>query len=102
MDRIQLHEPLSTRSPTWRATSRAGRALLATATDVAPLSHPLLIRGESGTGKTHLARHVRRASGRTGPLVEVNCGALARGLAASELFGHVRGAFTGADRARAG
>jgi two-component system response regulator AtoC len=71
---------------------------LAAATDA-----PVLVVGESGTGKELVAaalhRHSRRAAG---PLIRVNCGALPEGLVESELFGHERGAFTGADRQKAG
>jgi transcriptional regulator of acetoin/glycerol metabolism len=59
---------------------------------------PILLRGETGTGKEQFARHAHAASGRTGTFVAVNCAALPESLAEAELFGHVEGAFTGARR----
>jgi transcriptional regulator with GAF, ATPase, and Fis domain len=70
---------------------------------VAPQSAAVLLQGESGTGKTHLARLVHRLSKRgSKPLVEVNCAAIPDTLLESELFGHVKGAFTGATHNRKG
>lgn len=63
---------------------------------------PVLLRGESGTGKEVTASFIHRASGRRGPFVPVNCGAIAPGLTESQLFGHRRGAFTGAVEEQAG
>jgi transcriptional regulator of acetoin/glycerol metabolism len=59
---------------------------------------PILIRGETGTGKEQLARHAHAASGRTGAFVPVNCAALPESLVEAELFGYAEGAFTGARR----
>jgi two-component system response regulator HydG len=64
---------------------------------VAPTDMSVIIEGESGTGKEYVARTIHQQSARVkGPFVAVDCGALSKDLAASELFGHVKGAFTGA------
>jgi DNA-binding NtrC family response regulator len=69
---------------------------------VAPTSATVLIEGQTGTGKELIARLVHERSGRRGPFVPVNCGAIPPELMETELFGHAKGAFTGAHQQRDG
>ncbi len=78
------------------------RELFRRARKVAGAGSPVLIIGESGTGKELIARAIHELSGRRRPLVAVNCAAIPENLIEAELFGHERGAFAGANEARAG
>jgi DNA-binding NtrC family response regulator len=90
-------------TPDLVAESPAMAAALAAARQVAASDATVLLLGESGTGKSQLARFVHFQSRRAaGPLVEVHCAALPETLLEGELFGHERGAFTGASHRRAG
>jgi len=92
-----------TRTPDLMGESAAFLGLLAEVRRIAPVKVPVLIEGETGTGKERIARAVHRWSGRAlGPFEAINCGAIPDGTAQSELFGHCKGAFTGASSDRAG
>ncbi|AUX42242.1 ATPase AAA [Sorangium cellulosum] len=83
--------------------SDAMKRLVRRARQAAPYSAAILIEGESGTGKELLAAAIHKESPRQGvPLVTVNCGAIPKELVESLFFGHIKGAFTGADAAHAG
>lgn len=83
--------------------SRSIRSVLSDVDRVAPLDSTVLITGETGTGKELIAREIHRRSRRAGgPMIAVHSAALPGGLIASELFGHERGAFTGAVQRRIG
>ncbi|MEZ4445698.1 MAG: sigma 54-interacting transcriptional regulator [Polyangiaceae bacterium] len=81
------------------ATTRRLRRAVAKAS---PDPSPVLLVGETGTGKEYIAREVHRLSGRSGPVVAVNCAALSPQLIESQLFGHKKGAFTGAQTSHDG
>lgn len=88
--------PLSSRNPSWNAELQSLHG-------VAKTHFPVLILGPSGTGKDVLAQALHQSSSRSmGPFVSVNCSALTENLIESELFGHVRGAYTGAMTDRKG
>jgi len=85
------------------ARSEAMQEVLELAARVAPIDTTVLVYGESGTGKEFIVRMIHEQSPRAGaPFVSINCAALTETLLESELFGHVRGAFTGAVRDKAG
>lgn len=84
------------------ASSTGMRDAISLAERVAPHPTTVLITGDSGTGKELIARLIHDASGRPGSFVPVNCGAIPENLLESELFGHVKGSFTGATGDRIG
>src|SRR6202521_754465 len=90
-------ESRGSRSPRIIGKSAALRRVLDMARIVAPTDSTVLINGETGTGKELIAEAIHKCSGRSnGPFVKVNCAAIPAGLLESELFGHERGAYTGA------
>jgi two-component system, NtrC family, response regulator GlrR len=83
--------------------SHVMRELFSTLARLAPLEACILIQGETGSGKELVARAIHQASARaSGPFVVVDCAALSESLIEAELFGHAKGAFTGADQSRVG
>ena len=98
--RARLPEP---ESGSIIGTSAAMKAVYEMASQVAPSDATVLVTGESGTGKELVAMEIHRLSRRSkGPLIKVNCSALPESIIESELFGHERGAFTGAATQRKG
>ncbi|HXY31081.1 MAG TPA: sigma-54 dependent transcriptional regulator [Gemmatimonadaceae bacterium] len=98
---IRLHERHAATAPVGR--SKAWLSVIRLAETVSPTDSTVLIQGESGTGKEVVARFIHERSGRAeGPFLSINCGALPESLLESELFGHVKGSFTGAVKDKAG
>jgi transcriptional regulator with GAF, ATPase, and Fis domain len=96
VDRVSMFEEIL-------GTSQALRAVVSRAVKVAPTSSSVLITGETGTGKELIARAIHKRSTRSQrAFVSVNCAALAPSLISSELFGHEKGAFTGATQRKLG
>jgi len=100
--RAAEREPGSHRLEGMVGTSARMQELFAQIRRVAPLDVSVFITGESGTGKELVARAIHERSGRDGRFVAVNCGAVTPDLLGSQLFGHERGAFTGALQTHAG
>ena len=99
----QLRATLLPRAEYYVGTSPSMRQVWSLVDKVAPARSTVLITGESGTGKEVIARAIHARSARAqSPFVPVNCGALAEGILESELFGHVKGAYTGAQGDRTG
>ncbi len=101
----RLRQALQEKSPTGRIIGRAPALLkvIQMVGQVAPMRSTVLLSGESGVGKELVAEAIHYQSPRQGkPLVKLNCGALPEGLIESELFGHEKGAFTGAIQQRKG
>jgi len=94
-DRNEANQPVG-RSKAWLSVLRLAET-------VAPTESTVLIQGESGTGKEVVARYIHQLSARaTGAFLSINCGALPESLLESELFGHVKGSFTGAMKDKSG
>ena len=93
---------LARETPSLRGQSLAMQSVRGDLPIIAPEALPVLILGETGTGKERVAEELHRQSGRKGPFVAVNCAAIPESLAESELFGHAPGAFTGAARSAEG
>ncbi|MGH0035299.1 MAG: sigma-54-dependent transcriptional regulator [Myxococcota bacterium] len=100
LELVERHEPMS---PRLLGDSRVMRELRARVARIARARFPVLVLGETGTGKELVARSLHEQSPRRdAPFVAINCGSLAESLLETELFGHCRGAFTGADKDKPG
>ncbi|HEV7367325.1 MAG TPA: sigma-54 dependent transcriptional regulator [Gemmatimonadales bacterium] len=108
VENTQLKQEIRRREKTTSIARPIGKSkrfldVLKLAEHVAPTDSTVLIQGESGTGKEVIARYIHNLSSRNdGPFMSINCGALPENLLESELFGHVKGSFTGAVRDKQG
>ena len=108
VENTQLKQEIRRRDKTTSIVRPIGKSkrfmeVLKLAEHVAPTDSTVLIQGESGTGKEVIARYIHNLSNRAdGPFMSINCGALPENLLESELFGHVKGSFTGAVRDKQG
>jgi DNA-binding NtrC family response regulator len=108
VENTQLKQEIRRRDKTTSIARPIGKSkrfldVLKLAEHVAPTDSTVLIQGESGTGKEVIARYIHNLSSRNdGPFLSINCGALPENLLESELFGHVKGSFTGAVRDKQG
>ena len=108
VENTQLKQEIRRRDKTTTIVRPIGKSkrfldMLKLAEHVAPTDSTVLIQGESGTGKEVIARYIHNLSSRSdGPFLSINCGALPENLLESELFGHVKGSFTGAVRDKQG
>lgn len=102
-NRVLRNLVLGTRDELFGFASPSMKGLERMIAKVAPTDSTVLVTGESGTGKGVIARQIHQQGQRAdGPFIPVNCGAIPENLMESELFGHVKGSFTGADKARKG
>ena len=102
-DFLERHVAMSEKFEDLIGRSTAMNQVFDVIESVAPSDASVLIQGESGTGKELIARAIHRRSQRSdGPMIPVHCGAIPEALLESELFGHVKGAFTGANQSRVG
>lgn len=101
---ITSRKPVVSKAPAYiKGDSPAAKLMHNEVKLVAPTNFSVIIYGESGAGKEHVARSIHDMSGRRGaPFIAVDCGALTKELAGSELWGHEKGAFTGAHNAKPG
>src|SRR5262249_43325439 len=103
VEEAEAREPQPPASPSFVTAGEAGRSVLRQLARAARTSQPVLLTGETGTGKEVAARLIHTWSARAaGPFVPVNCAAIPNDLMEAELFGYARGAFSGAVRAYEG